>query len=195
MKILIAALCFFSLAASAVETGQLAPAFAIPSASGKTISLTELKGKIVVLEWLNHGCPFVKKHYSSGNMQKLQKDAVAQGVVWLSIRSSAPGQQGHGDAKMALAEAKEHKSNASEVLLDSDGTVGRAYEAKTTPHMYVINKEGRLAYQGAIDDKASADAADVVGARNYVSEAIDALRSGQKIKLASTKAYGCSVKY
>lgn len=195
MRILAAVLCLFSLSAFAVENGNLAPAFALPSASGKTISLTAQKGKVVVLEWLNHGCPFVRKHYDSGNMQKLQKDAVAKGVVWYSIISSAEGKQGYVDAKGALAEAKKYNSAATEILLDVDGTVGRAFEAKVTPHMYVINKEGRLAYQGAIDDKATADQADIKGAKNYVSEALDATLNGQKILLASTKAYGCGVKY
>ncbi len=195
MRILAAVLCLFSLSAFAVENGNLAPAFALPSASGKTISLTAQKGKVVVLEWLNHGCPFVRKHYDSGNMQKLQKDAVAKGVLWYSIISSKVGAQGYQDAKGALAEAKKYNSAATEILLDVDGTVGRAFEAKVTPHMYVINKEGRLAYQGAIDDKATADQADIKGAKNYVSEAVDATLNGQKILLASTKAYGCGVKY
>jgi len=195
MRILAAVLCLFSLSAFAVENGNLAPAFILPSASGKNVSLTAQKGKVVVIEWLNHGCPFVRKHYDSGNMQKLQKDAVAKGVVWYSIISSAEGKQGHVDAKGALAEAKKYNSAATEILLDVDGTVGRAFEAKVTPHMYVINKEGRLAYQGAIDDKATADQADIKGAKNYVSEALDATLNGQKILLASTKAYGCGVKY
>lgn len=195
MKILAAILCLVSLSAFAVETGNLAPAFALPAASGKTVSLTALKGKVVVLEWLNHGCPFVRKHYDSGNMQKLQKDAIAKGVVWYSIISSAEGKQGYVDAKGALADAKKYNSAATEILLDVDGTVGRAFEAKVTPHMYVINKEGRLAYQGAIDDKATADQADIKTAKNYVSEAVDATLNGQKILLASTKAYGCGVKY
>lgn len=195
MRILAAVLCLFSLSAFAVENGNLAPAFALPSASGKTISLTAQKGKVVVLEWLNHGCPFVRKHYDSGNMQKLQKDAVSKGVLWYSIISSKVGAQGYQDAKGALAEAKKYNSAATEILLDVDGTVGRAFEAKVTPNMYVINKEGRLAYQGAIDDKATADQADIKGAKNYVSEAVDATLNGQKILLASTKAYGCGVKY
>jgi len=195
MKILAAILCLFSLSAFAVENGNLAPAFILPSASGKKISLTSFKGKVVVLEWLNHGCPFVRKHYDSGNMQKLQKDAVAKGVVWLSVISSAEGKQGYVDAKGALADAKKSNSAATEILLDVDGTVGRAFEAKVTPHMYVINKEGRIAYQGAIDDKATADKADIAGATNYVANALDATLNGQKILLGSTKAYGCGVKY
>jgi hypothetical protein len=195
MKILAAILFSLALTAQAADSGKLAPAFALKAASGKTVSLTELKGKVVVLEWLNHGCPFVRKHYDSGNMQSLQKDAKAKGVVWLSIISSAPGKQGYVDAKGAVAEAKKYKSEATEILLDADGTVGRAFEAKVTPHMYVINAEGILVYQGAIDDKATADQADIKGARNYVSQALNAVVNGEKIMLQDTKAYGCGVKY
>ncbi len=194
MKIL-AALLFVSLNAFAVDTGRLAPAFVLPGASGKSVSLTALKGKIVVLEWLNHGCPFVKKHYSVGNMQALQAKAKKDGVVWLSVISSAPGKQGHGDVKATKADMVTHKSNAADVLIDEDGTVGKAYGAKTTPHMYIIDKEGVLVYQGAIDDKPSTDSADIKGAKNYVSDALDALVNGQKIMLSDTKAYGCGVKY
>jgi peroxiredoxin len=195
MKILAAIL--FSLATNsfAVENGKLAPAFALEGALGKTVSLTALKGKTVVLEWLNHGCPFVRKHYDSNNMQSLQKKYKAQGVVWLSIISSAPGKQGHVDAKGAKADIAQYKSEASDVLLDSDGTVGRAFGAKVTPHMFIINKEGVLVYQGAIDSIRSADAADIPKSKNYVALALDATLAGIAITEAKTEAYGCGVKY
>ncbi len=179
----------------ALEIGKLAPAFSLPSASGKTISSTQYKDKVVVLEWLNHGCPFVRKHYDTNNMQALQKKYKSQNVVWLSIISSAPGKQGHVKAKDALAEAKKYNSEASEILIDEDGTLGRAFEAKVTPHMYVIGKDGRIFYQGAIDSIASTDKEDVAKAENYVSQALDATINNEKIKIASTKAYGCGVKY
>ena len=188
-------LLLLSLPALAVDIGKLAPAFSLPSASGKTITSTQFKDKVVVLEWLNHGCPFVRKHYDSNNMQALQKKYKSQGIVWLSIISSAPGKQGHVTAKAAADEAKKYNSEASEILIDEDGTVGRAYEAKVTPHMYVIGKDGRIFYQGAIDSIASADKDDVAKAENYVAQALDATIKGEKIKIASTKAYGCGVKY
>lgn len=184
-----------SLPTLAVDIGKLAPAFSLPAASGKTITSTQFKDKVVVLEWLNHGCPFVRKHYDSNNMQALQKKYLAQGVVWLSIISSAPGKQGHVTAKAAADEAKKYNSEASEILIDEDGTVGRAFEAKVTPHMYVIGKDGRIFYHGAIDSIASADIDDVAKAENYVAQALDATIKGEKIKIASTKAYGCGVKY
>jgi len=195
MKIL--AVILFSLAANvfAVENGKLAPAFALESAAGKTVSLTALKGKTIVLEWLNHGCPFVRKHYDSNNMQALQKKYKAQGVVWLSIVSSAPGKQGHVDAKGAKADITKYKSEASDVLLDTDGTVGRAFGAKVTPHMYIINKDGLLVYQGAIDSIRSADAADIPKSKNYVALALDATLAGKAVAEAKTEAYGCGVKY
>jgi thioredoxin-related protein len=179
-----------SVSSSAVETGNKAPEFNLQGTS-----LASFKGKLVVLEWLNHGCPFVKKHYSSGNMQALQKKYTAKGIVWLSIISSAPGKQGYVDEKQALSEKKLHHSQATQVLLDPTGEVGKLYEAKTTPHMYVIDQKGLLVYQGAIDDKADADPGSVSSARNYVSEALDSLLVGQAIKVAQTKAYGCGVKY
>lgn len=179
----------------ALEVGKLAPAFSLPSASGKQISLTDYKNKTIVLEWLNHGCPFVRKHYDSNNMQALQKKYKAQGVVWLSIISSAKGKQGHQDAQGALAEAKKYNSQASEILIDQDGTVGRAFEAKVTPHMFVIGKDSKLVYQGAIDSIASSNQADIAQSENYVSQALDSSLKGEKILMPSTKAYGCGVKY
>lgn len=194
MKFLIA-LSLFTTVALAADTGKPAPNFTLPGAHAKSVELSKLKGKIVVLEWLNHGCPFVRKHYESGNMQALQKKYTDKGVVWLSIISSAPGKQGHVDAGQAKAEMTAHKSAATDVLMDSEGAVGKLYDAKTTPHMYVIDRQGLLAYQGAIDDKPSTDMEDVKGAKNYVAEALDAVLAGKKVARAMTQSYGCSVKY
>jgi hypothetical protein len=161
----------------------------------KEVRLSDLKGKIVVLEWLNHGCPFVRKHYDSGNMQTLQKKYVEKNVIWLSIISSAVGKQGHVDEKEALKEKIENKSAASNVLLDPEGKVGKLYEAKTTPHMFVINKSGTLSYQGAIDDKPDTEQASVSGAKNFVDTALDELMEEKAVSRGTTKAYGCGVKY
>lgn len=180
---------------AAPEVGQPAPAFTLTDSNGQSHNLADFKGKFVVLEWLNHGCPFVKKHYDSNNMQKLQKEYTSKDVVWLSIVSSAPGKQGH----MSPAEtnqAKEEKgSAATAVLLDEDGTVGQLYGAKVTPELYVINPEGNLIYAGAIDDKKSVDPADVEGAANYVKRALDEALAGQPVSTPRTEPYGCSVKY
>ncbi len=198
MKLLIASLVLASsLAARALTTGSAAPDFKLKgiSTKGKEISLSEFKGKTVVLEWLNHGCPFVRKHYDSGNMQALQKKYVENNVIWFSVVSSAPGKQGHVDEAGALKEKTQNKSAATDILLDPDGKVGKLYEAKTTPAMYVIDKAGTLVYQGAIDDKADTDKQSVAGAKNYVAEALDALAAGKKITVHTTKSYGCAVKY
>lgn len=180
---------------AAAVVGQPAPAFTLTDTKGKQHSLSDFAGKTVVLEWLNHDCPFVKKHYESGNMQALQTKETAQGVVWLSVVSSAPGKEGnYPPAKLdEMTAAKNAKPTA--VLLDADGTAGRAYGAKTTPHMFVIDSKGVLAYAGAIDDKPSTDQADVKTARNYVAAALDELRAGKPVTTSSTTAYGCGVKY
>lgn len=175
--------------------GQTAPAFSVQDSSGKTRTLDEFKGKYVVLEWLNYGCPFVKKHYNSGNMQKLQKDTTAQGVIWLSVISSAPGKQGHSTPEQANENTKKHEAAPTAVLLDSDSAMGQAYHAKTTPHMFVINPEGNLIYNGAIDDKATTDLADVPIAHNYVLAALEQDKKGEKITTPLSKPYGCTVKY
>jgi len=177
------------------EIGAPAPQFTVKDAEGTEHSLSDFKGKTVVLEWLNHGCPFVKKHYSSGNMQQLQKDATADGVVWLSVVSSAPGKQGHMSPEDTMKMADEVGSNATAILLDEDGTVGKAYAAKTTPHMYVINEEGNLIYQGAIDDDRSANPEMAKKAQNYVRAALQSAAAGEPVDKADTKPYGCSVKY
>lgn len=175
--------------------GQLAPAFTLTDSQGKPRSLGEFKGKVVVLEWVNPDCPFVQKHYGSGNMQSLQKTYTAKGVTWLSVNSSAPGKQGHLTPATAGAFVKAQSAAPSALLLDPKGEVGHAYGAKTTPHMYVIDPQGKLVYAGAIDDKPSTDPDDIPGARNYVSEGLDAVLAGKPVAVASTTAYGCSVKY
>jgi len=175
--------------------GEKAPDFALVDANGETHYLSDYADKYVVLEWVNFDCPFVKKHYGSKNMQTLQAAYQEKEVVWLSICSSAPGKQGYfnGDdlAKRIVAEG----CNASAYLIDADGTVGRMYEAKTTPHMYVIDPEGTLVYAGAIDDHPSTKIADIEGATNYVQLALDASMAGEEVETDWTKSYGCSVKY
>jgi peroxiredoxin len=159
------------------------------------VSLSDFKGKVVVLEWTNYSCPFVVKHYGSGNMQKLQADAAAKGVVWLAICSSGPNQQGHAAPADALKACTERKSAATAYLIDESGATGRAYGAKRTPEMYVINADGILVYKGAIDDKKSVDPADIATAKNLVAAAIDETLAGKPVSTPETEAYGCSVKY
>lgn len=181
------------LAAPAI--GQPAPAFTAKDGDGKTRSLSEFKGKTVVLEWTNAGCPYVQKHYESGNMQGLQKAAAKDGVVWLTLISSAPGKQGY----VSPAEAKTWKSTtgagSTALLLDPAGQVGHAYEAKTTPHMYVVNGAGKLVYMGGVDDKPTADPASLKGAKNYVSAALSDVKAGRPVATAVSKPYGCTIKY
>lgn len=181
--------------AYALDTGRPAPEFKLKGASGKEVSLAGLKGKVVVLEWLNHGCPFVRKHYDSGNMQGLQKKYVDKDVLWYSVISSAPGKQGHVDAEGAKKEREKYKSSASDVLLDPDGKVGKLYGAKVTPHLFVVDKEGKLAYQGALDDRPDTEKTSVPGAKNYVAQALDEVLAAKPVSVPLTKAYGCGVKY
>ena len=178
-----------------VDPGKAAPDFTLPNGNGKKTSLSEFKGKTVVLEWTNFGCPFVKKHYASGNMQKLQAEAASKGVVWISICSSAPSKQGYLPVADVTKACTETGSKDASYLLDEDGQVGRLYGAKTTPDMFVINPAGIVVYHGAIDDKKSANPADINGAKNYVSAAIAETLSGQAVKEALTQPYGCSIKY
>lgn len=189
-----------SLAATALfaaepTVGNAAPDFSLPDATGKTHSLADFRGKFVVLEWFNEGCPFVKKHYGSGNMQKLQQEYSGKDVVWLTINSSAPGEQGHLTPETAPKTISDLKMTSTKLLLDPDGKVGRLYGAKNTPHMFVINKEGKLIYQGAIDSKPTANASDIASSSNYVKVALDESMAGKPVSNASTKPYGCSVKY
>ncbi|HEY0646306.1 thioredoxin family protein [Phenylobacterium sp.] len=197
-RALIALAAASALAAPAVAAptvGQPAPAFSAVDANGKTRSLAEFKGKTVVLEWTNSGCPYVRKHYDSGNMQSLQRVAAKDGIVWLTVISSAPGTQGYVAGADARAWKAKEKAAHADLLLDPEGVVGRAYEAKTTPHMYVIDKAGKLAYMGGIDDKPSSDPDSLKGAKNYVTAALADVKAGRPVAQATTRPYGCSVKY
>lgn len=197
MKLIILLFYFFSVTAYSLETGTRAPDFSLEAVNSKNpiISLSDFKNKIVVLEWLNHGCPFVRKHYDSGNMQKLQKEYTQKDIIWLSVISSAPGKQGHVDKTGALKDKMDKKSFATDILLDKEGKVGQLYGAKTTPHIYIIDKNGTLVYQGAIDDQPDTDLKSIPVAKNYVSKALEELITGKKIINHTTKSYGCSVKY
>ena len=177
------------------EVGKPAPDFTLKDTSGKEHKLSDFKGKFVVLEWVNYGCPFVKKHYDSQNMQKLQAEATGKDVVWLSICSSAPGKQGHFPPAEAAEKTKAYKSAATAYLIDDTGTVGQLYGAKTTPDMFVINPEGVLIYKGAIDDNSSPDAAAIADSKNYVQLALNEAAAGKAVSTPSTKPYGCGVKY
>jgi len=175
--------------------GKPAQGFTLPDSNGKDHSLSEYKGKIVVLEWLNHGCPFVKKHYNSGNMQKLQKTYTEKGVIWFSIISSAPGKQGYCTPEEASEITKQKKAYPTAVLLDPDGDVGKLYGAKTTPHMFIINSDGMLVYNGAIDDIRSTKIEDISKAKNYAQIALDEVMAGKEVSIQTSQPYGCSVKY
>jgi peroxiredoxin len=192
MMVLLAGL---AMPAMALKPGGKAPGFTVVDSQGQTHKLSQYKGKTVVLEWLNHGCPFVVKHYKKGNMQGLQKKWTAKGVVWLSVASSAAGKQGYMDAAGTEKARKDKKSSATAILLDADGKVGKKYGAKTTPHMFVIDGDGKVAYQGAIDDKPSTDTADIRGAVNHVDAALTALAEGKPVETPVTQPYGCGVKY
>jgi peroxiredoxin len=181
--------------AAGPDVGKPAPDFSLTDTDGKTKKLSDYKGKYVVLEWVNHGCPFVKKHYDSNNMQTLQAWAKEKGYVWLSICSSAKGKEGFLTAEEWKKETAAKKAVPEAVLLDSKGTVGKSYDAKTTPHMFVVDPAGTLIYKGAIDDKPTYKVEDVAGARNYVKDALEQSAAGQPVATASTEAYGCSVKY
>ncbi|MCX7818444.1 MAG: thioredoxin family protein [Kiritimatiellae bacterium] len=186
----------FALGAAAEAVpGQKAPDFTVKDTSGKTHSLADFKGKYVVLEWTNPQCPFVKKWYSGGAMQALQRELTAEGVVWISVNSAAPGKQGHMTAAEWDRRAAEEKSAATARVIDESGELGRAYGAKTTPHMFVIGPDGNVIYAGAIDSKASADPSDIAGATNYVKQAIAEAKAGKAVSVPQTKPYGCSVKY
>ena len=182
-------------ALAAPKIGAAAPHFTAVDTNGKTHNLADYKGKTVVLEWHNVDCPFVKKHYNSGNMQALQKAATADGVAWLTVNSSAKGLQGHLTPQAANELLAAQKAAPTAYLLDTDGTVGRLYEAKTTPHMYVIDPKGTLVYMGAIDDKPTANPEDIKTANNYVTAALASLKANKPVENAATKPYGCAVKY
>ncbi len=182
-------------AQAAPEIGKPAPEFTGTDSNGKSHRLSDFKGKIVVLEWTNPECPYVVKHYDSKNMQKLQEEYTGKDVVWLTINSSADGKQGNLTGEAANAYITEKAAKQTAYLLDAKGDIGKAYDAKTTPHMFVINKDGVLAYEGAIDDNDSFKPEDAATANNHVKAAVDALLDGKTVETAQTKPYGCSVKY
>jgi len=183
-------------AAPAVATiGQPSPEWSLKDTSGKTRSLADYQGKVVVLEWTNNQCPFVKKHYRTGNMQATQKYATDNGAVWFSVISSAPGSQGYVTAEQGASIAKEEKSKATDVLLDPEGTVGHEFQAKTTPDIMIIDKSGTLVYSGGIDDKATTDDDDIKTAHNYVKAALAEVFSGKSVTTATSQPYGCGIKY
>lgn len=182
-------------AAFAVKVGDPAPGFSAVDSTGKMQRLSEYKGKYVVLEWHNQGCPYTQKHYESGNMQRLQKEWTAKGVVWFTVISSAPGKQGFVTPSQENEYLKKMNAVPTAVLMDPAGTLGRLYDAKTTPDMYIIDPAGNLIYQGAIDDKPTTDQSDIAGAKNYVEAALTAAMSGKPVADPATRPYGCSVKY
>lgn len=192
---LIAASAMASTASAKIATGSSVSNIQVMDSNGTSHNLSDFAGKRVVLEWTNDGCPYVKKHYKTGNMQTLQADAAANDVVWLSVISSAPGKQGYVSGEQANKLTAERGAAPAAVLLDTDGTAGRTFSAKTTPHMYVIDENQTLVYQGAIDDNRSANPATVAGAKNWVTAALADLDAGRPVAQGETAPYGCSVKY
>ncbi|MFA5593635.1 MAG: redoxin domain-containing protein [Micavibrio sp.] len=182
-------------AQAAPVIGEAAPAFTGTDSNGKEHSLADYKGKIVVLEWTNHECPYVVKHYDSGNMQKLQESYTGKDVVWLTVNSGAAGKQGHRTAEQANEIIASKGAKQTAYLLDGEGVIGRAYEAKVSPHMFVIDAQGVLVYDGAIDDNDSASQDVIAASENYVAAALDALLAGNAVETSKTKPYGCGVKY
>jgi peroxiredoxin len=181
--------------ALAVRVGEPAPGFTAKDSNGKSQSLSDYKGKYVVLEWHNQGCPYTKKHYESGNMQRLQKEWTGKGVVWFTVISSAPGTQGFVTPTQENDYVKQVSAAPTAVLMDPEGTLGRLYGAKTTPHMFIIDPSGTLIYNGAIDDHSTSDPADIASSKNYVSAALSEAMSGKPVSESATRPYGCSVKY
>ena len=181
--------------AATAKVGAPAPFFGAPDIAGKTVRLGDYAGRIVVLEWTNDGCPFVQKHYDSGNMQTLQRKYTGEGNIWLTIASSAPGEEGYVTPPEAKADLARWRAAPTDFLLDANGVVGRLYDARATPHMVVIDRGGRVAYTGAIDDTPSTRLADVKTAKNYLAAALDDIAAGKPVTIAATRAYGCSIKY
>jgi len=179
----------------AVNVGEAAPEFTATASNGKTFHLADYRGKYVVLEWHNNGCPYVRKHYNSGNMQRLQKQWTGQGVVWFTILSSAPGKQGYMTASEENDYLAKMQAAPTAALLDPTGAIGHLYNAKTSPQMVVINPQGVVIYDGAIDDKPTTDLKDVPGATNYVNFALEQAMAGKPVETPATRPYGCSVKY
>jgi hypothetical protein len=194
-KLLALTLLLTAIPSLAVAPGSPAPDFKGTDSNGVQHSLSQYKGKFVVLEWANKGCPYDQKHYLSGSMANLQKEWTAKGVIWLSVISSAPGEQGYVTPSEENTYIKTMHVASTAVLLDPTGAIGRLYEAKTTPHMFVIDPIGKLIYQGAIDNKPTTDQADLKGADNYLNNALNAAMAGKPVAVESTRPYGCSVKY
>lgn len=192
----LAALVSLPVAAfAAVQVGSPAPEFSGKTSDGKTVNLADYKGKIVVLEWTNPGCPFVRKHYESKNIQGLQKDYTAKDVVWLTVNSSAKDKQGHLEGDALKAEPAKEGIASTAYISDESGQIGQLYGAKTTPHFFIVGKDGNVAYAGGVDSVASTDPADIATAEPYVKEALDELLAGKPVTNANTKPYGCGVKY
>ena len=179
----------------AQQVGEPAPAFQATDSNGQMHSLSDYRGKYVVLEWHNNGCPYTRKHYESGNMQSLQRQWTGKGVVWFTVISSAPGQQGYVSAQQENDYLQRMHAAPSAALLDPHGDLGRLYSAKTTPHMFIISPTGTLIYDGAVDSKATTEESDIAGAQNYVSAALQEAMAGQRVAIPITRPYGCSVKY
>jgi len=199
-KILFSTLAVSALALAAPATAKIATGsnvsdMTVTDSNGVQHNLSDFAGKKVVLEWTNEGCPYVKKHYTTNNMQKTQAMATADGAVWLSVISSAPGKQGYKSGEQANAWKEAQNASSTAVVLDPAGEMGRTFAAKTTPHMYIIDESQTLVYQGAIDDNRSASPATVAGAKNYVAAAMDDLKAGNPVAVSDTPPYGCSVKY
>jgi peroxiredoxin len=194
-RIFLPVLALVALSAFAVKVGDQAPDFTGTDSHGQTHKLSDYRGKFVVLEWHNNGCPFTKKHYESGNMQRLQKEWTDKGVIWFTVISSSPGSQGYVTADQENEYLQKMHAVPTAAILDPKGDIGHLYGAKTTPHMFIIDQQGKIIYNGAIDDKATTDPSDVNGANNYVSDALQEAMSGKAVAVATTRPYGCSVKY
>ncbi len=182
-------------AAFAARVGEPAPDFTATDSNGQVHHLSDYRGKFVVLEWTNRGCPYTRKHYDSGNMQRLQREWTAKGVIWLTVLSSASGKQGYMTAAEENAYLKQENAHPTAALLDPTGALGHLYDAKTSPQMYVINPQGTLIYDGAIDDRPTTDVADIQGAKNYLTLALEEATAGKSVSTPATRPYGCSVKY
>ncbi|MBN8504350.1 MAG: thioredoxin family protein [Burkholderiales bacterium] len=194
-RTLIASSLLLASAVQAATVGQPAPAFTVADTSGKAVNLADFKGKTVVLEWTNPGCPFVQKHYKPSNMQNTQRGATGDGVVWLTVSSTNPQAKDYKKPAELAAWMGEQKAAATHTLMDDDGKVGKAYGARTTPHLYVINPAGTLVYAGAIDSKPTGNPADIATATNYVNQALGELKAGKAISQPTSQPYGCSIKY
>jgi peroxiredoxin len=195
LLVLVTSLLTMPLLISAANIGDAAPTFSATGSDGKTYKLADYRGKYVVLEWHNNGCPYTRKHYESGNMQKLQKEWTGKGVVWFTVISSAPGTQGYVTADQENTYLSKMHATPTAALLDPSGDLGHMYNAKTTPHMIVIDPTGNLIYDGAIDDHPTPDQSDIAASKNYVDMALQDAIAGKRVELATTRPYGCSVKY